>query len=340
MTDKLSLLRGATTITPLTTWTGPSGSAQATIDSLQSRTTTIKDKILSLVCVSRNQVTQKREVSFIPQCVETAIGNLMFHTLIDKYGGICVETKMKALVKSVVADLTPHLARLSVDKIDVVLVNSAAVNAIALPGGKIVICKGIINQMCDFVKGKLSRPGYTAIDAKKEIRAMLALAIGHELAHADIGHGKQAVERTILLQIIIAIIFMISSFLVLTIKSKFTVQIVVNNIYGAQKVLNFFQNSLAGIAMFFYLLAISRTAELEADRICVKRYLFQAGYDYEKAMHLFQMFKQKSGCEHVSSGITKKMLQCLQTHPLPSTRIKLGHTYAQELNSIRLTRLP
>ena len=127
-----------------------------------------------------NAVTGKKELRFIPESQEIALGAKQYAPMQQMQGG---EQITFPEVADYVADVGHKLAAVS-DRPDFnyefVVLNNPVPNAWALPGGKIAVNRGLL----------------TELDSEAELAAVL----GHEIVHAAARHGGQGMQRGILLQ--------------------------------------------------------------------------------------------------------------------------------------------
>lgn len=328
------LIVGATRIMGQATW--PEKAIHTTeeqIDDFCPKTATAGDKILRCIGVSRNSVTQRREWSVLPLCFDRMIGRMMYPGLIDSNGGISTRQHKKDLVNSIVADLKPLVKHQNFDW-DIQVVSSGIMNAMALPGGKIVICEGIIDEITQHVQGMLEQGNITQEQANKNIRSMLALVIGHEMAHSDVRHGAQSIQRTLLIYIVLAIFFAIAKLMIINSKNNSKTSAERANLDGLHRLVNCAEALLTRVGMFFYKLAMSRRAESEADEVGMER-LFEAGYNYHDARQLFEVFRAKSGASHVYSKFERQLANCLSSHPSAEVRLEQTKAFADKLDNIR-----
>lgn len=133
---------------------------------------------LLLTC-SANPVTGDRELAFISEGQEIAIGSEQYGPSQQSQGGLLnVDPELSAYVNEVgqrVAAFSPREL-----PYEFVVLNNSVPNAWALPGGKIAINRGLLYEL----------------DSEAELAAVL----GHEVVHSAARHGAQAVERNMLLQ--------------------------------------------------------------------------------------------------------------------------------------------
>jgi len=126
-----------------------------------------------------NPVTGKQELNLVSRSQEIAIGQEQYLPSQQMQGGAFRTDPA----------LTPYVSRVGqriagVTGIDLpyefVVLNNSVPNAWALPGGKIAVNRGLL----------------TELDSEAELAAVL----GHEVAHATIGHGARQIERGLVMQ--------------------------------------------------------------------------------------------------------------------------------------------
>jgi predicted Zn-dependent protease len=132
-----------------------------------------------LVGCAVNPVTGKRELSLVSENQELAIGKQNYAPLRQAQGGDYVADK--ALV-DYVSEVGQKLAAVSDRKLpyEFKVLNNSTPNAWALPGGKIVINRGLLTEL--------------------DNEAQLAAVLGHEITHAAAKHTAKAMSRGMLLQ--------------------------------------------------------------------------------------------------------------------------------------------
>lgn len=126
-----------------------------------------------------NPVTKKRELQFVSEEKEIAIGAQNYSPTRQAQGGDYVlDPELTAYVQSV----GNKLAAVSDRKLpyEYVIINDSIPNAWAMPGGKIAFNRGLLYEL--------------------NSEAELAAVMGHEIVHAAARHGAQGMERGILLQ--------------------------------------------------------------------------------------------------------------------------------------------
>lgn len=104
---------------------------------------------------------------------EIAIGNGLYGRVIDASGGYYRNAVVQSSIRKFAAPLIRTTTRPTLPW-EIAVIDDNGVNAWALPGGKIAINKGLLR--------------YVASDSE------LAAVIAHEIGHAELGHGIQAMR--------------------------------------------------------------------------------------------------------------------------------------------------
>lgn len=134
---------------------------------------------LSLSGCGTNPVTKKREIQFVSEAKEIAIGQQNYSPARQSQGGdYIIDPELTAYVKSV----GDKLAAVSDRKLpyEYVVLNDSVPNAWAMPGGKIAFNRGLLYEL--------------------NSEAELAAVMGHEMIHAAARHGAKSMERGIFMQ--------------------------------------------------------------------------------------------------------------------------------------------
>ena len=147
----------------------------------------MQKKLLLLCCVlllcltgcAVNPVTGKNELSLVSEATEIDIGNKQYSPSRQMQGG---DYTAAPQVVSYVREVGQTLAAVSDRKLpyEFNVINDSTPNAWALPGGKIVVNRGLL------------------VELKSE--AELAAVLGHEIVHAAARHGAKGMERGMMLQ--------------------------------------------------------------------------------------------------------------------------------------------
>ncbi len=197
-----------------------------------------------------NPVTGRSELSLVSEAEERKIGAEQYVPSQQGQGGrFQIDPELSAYVSQV----GKRLAAVSDRKFDYefVVLNSNVPNAWALPGGKIAVNRGLLYELNN--------------------EAELAAVLGHEVSHAAIGHGAQAMTRGTLMQGAMVL----GAVAVGTNKeySKYGDAILGGAQLGAQLVTQTY----------------GRDAEREADQYGIE-YMVRAGYDPHAAITLQETF--------------------------------------------------
>lgn len=139
--------------------------------------------ILLLVTVSGcmvNPVTGERNINFMSEDWERQVGAEMYAPLRQAKGGDWI---LDPELADYVGGVGQRLAQHAVRPLDYEfrILNDSTPNAWALPGGKIVVHRGLLTELAS--------------------EAELAAVLGHEIVHADAAHGAQGQSRGVLTQV-------------------------------------------------------------------------------------------------------------------------------------------
>lgn len=126
-----------------------------------------------------NPVTGKKELALVSESAEINIGNKQYLPGRQMQGG---DYKTEPDIAAYVKQVGQRLAAVSDRKLpyEFNVINDSTPNAWALPGGKIVINRGLLVELGS--------------------EAELAAVLGHEIVHAAARHGAKGMERGMLLQ--------------------------------------------------------------------------------------------------------------------------------------------
>ncbi len=129
-----------------------------------------------------NAVTGERNLQFYGEDWEQQVGKEMYAPLKQSQGGdFILDPQLTAYVQSVGNRLANQARRKDQLDFEFSVLNDSTPNAWALPGGKIVVNRGLL----------------MALNSEAELAAVL----GHEIVHADAAHGAQAQSKGMLTQI-------------------------------------------------------------------------------------------------------------------------------------------
>jgi predicted Zn-dependent protease len=135
-----------------------------------------------LTACAVNAVTGERNLQFYGEDWEQKMGEQMYAPLKQSQGGdYILDPALTSYVQSVGNRLAQQARRKEQLNFEFSVLNDSTPNAWALPGGKIVVNRGLL----------------TALDSEAELAAVL----GHEIVHADAAHGAQAQSKGMLTQV-------------------------------------------------------------------------------------------------------------------------------------------
>jgi predicted Zn-dependent protease len=187
----------------------------------------------------------------------------------QKKGRLSTDAALNARVKRITDRLIAQAGNLYPPsrewKWSVAVLDEPTLNAWCMPGGKMAIYTGIVRKL-------------SLTDDE------IAQIMGHEIAHALLGHGRERMSRAIAMQ----------------------GGIVLGSIVAGRDL-----SPLTPVADIALTLPNSRTGETEADRYGVEL-AARAGFDPRAAVRLWEKMSQASG-----NGLP----QFLSTHPSPDNRI-------------------
>ncbi len=205
-----------------------------------------------LSACSVNAVTGERNLQFYGENWENQMGAQMYAPLKQSQGGdFILDPQLTAYVQSVGNRLADHARRKDQLDFEFSVLNDSSPNAWALPGGKIVINRGLLMSL--------------------ESEAELAAVLGHEIVHADAAHGAQAQSKGMLTQVGAMV-----SMVVLSTK--------VENAAAREIAM-----MIPGVGAQMLTQKYTRDAEREADHYGML-YMSEAGYDTQGAVELQKVF--------------------------------------------------
>jgi predicted Zn-dependent protease len=181
---------------------------------------------------------------------EIQIGNTLYGRIVDSQGGYYRNAAVQAQMERFAAPLIATAKRQNLPW-EIVVLDNNEVNAWALPGGKLGVDKGLLR--------------YCATETD------LATVIGHEVGHADLGHGIAEIRTQRFTQ-------------TLSSSGNRLLQAQLSGTAGelSGSLLDALQGPIEQMVTTGY----SREAEREADQNVLKVYQ-QVGYDPRQASHFF-----------------------------------------------------
>lgn len=203
-----------------------------------------------------NPVTGERHFQIYGSDWEKQVGAQMYAPLKQSQGGdFILDSELTAYVQGIGDRLAAQARRKDELQYEFSVLNHSTPNAWALPGGKIVVNRGLLTEL--------------------NSEAELAAVIGHEIVHADAAHGARQQSTGMLAQI-----GAVASMVVLGSK--------VEN-RAAREIAMLVPAVGAQLVMQKY----GRDAERESDQYGM-RYMSEAGYDPQGAVELQETFVELS----------------------------------------------
>lgn len=127
-----------------------------------------------------NEATGRRQLALISSNQANALGEQAKIEMRDNYGGDVPSPRIQQYVKAIgqrIADQS-EMADLPWEFF---VVDSAVINAFALPGGKVYMSRGLLQEMTN--------------------EAQLAAVMGHEVAHVTAEHTRERMSQAMLVQV-------------------------------------------------------------------------------------------------------------------------------------------
>ncbi|MCL4222203.1 MAG: M48 family metalloprotease [Phycisphaerales bacterium] len=209
----------------------------------------------ALVGCSSNPTTGRSQFNLLSRDQEIAIGEEAKGQLTAEYGGAVADAQAQAYLKEVGSKLAAQTEGDSPSlPWEFTLLDSAVVNAFALPGGKTFISRGLAEKFTS--------------------EAELAFVMGHEVGHVTARHQNQQISRQIAASIVVA-----------------GIGIAANE--SDSDVVKAGVPVVVGAGTGLYLLRFGRGQELEADELGM-RYMTKVGYDPAAARDAMNVLKELS----------------------------------------------
>ncbi len=219
-----------------------------------------KSLVIALLCAALaacgvNPVTGKKEIQFVSEAQEVALGQQQYAPMRQIEGG---DLEVLPELTAYVSGVGQKLAAVSDRDLpyEFVVLNNSVPNAWALPGGKIAVNRGLLTELTS--------------------EAELAAVIGHEIVHAAARHGAKAQERGTLMQAGMAAAQIGAA------------------VGGVDAGLANLALGGASLGLQMVTMKYGRDAELESDYYGMK-YMKAAGYDPWGAVTLQETFVRLSG---------------------------------------------
>jgi predicted Zn-dependent protease len=239
----------------------------------------------SLVGCQTNPVSGRQQLVLVSEETAQASSAQAYAQTLDeaqKKGKLSTDAALNSRVKRITDRLIAQAGNMYAPsrswKWSVAVIDEPTLNAWCMPGGKMAIYTGIIHKL------KLSDDE-------------IAQIMGHEIAHALLGHGRERMSHAIAMQ----------------------GGLQLGSIVAGRDL-----SVLAPVADIALTLPNSREGESEADRYGVEL-AARAGFDPHAAIRLWEKMSQASG-----NGPP----QFLSTHPSPANRIQTLHALVPKMMPI------
>ena len=129
---------------------------------------------------SVNPVTGKRNLNFMSEDWENKVGAEMYAPMRQSQGGdFILDPELTSYIQAVGGRLAAQSSRELPFEFNII--NDSVPNAWALPGGKIVVNRGLLTEL--------------------QSEAELAAVLGHEIVHADAAHGARGQSKGVFTQV-------------------------------------------------------------------------------------------------------------------------------------------
>ena len=156
----------------------------------------------------RNPVTGARQLHILPESYEISWGKSKYYSTIDLHGGaMASDLQIVQTVSEIFSKLKSHTKREL--PYEVTIVQSDFPNAMCLPGGKIIVGRGLLVKIREIAANPRQR-SYQAPDGEMiqydDIKEedLIAALLAHEMTHADARHAVRRLENTVFFQILIS----------------------------------------------------------------------------------------------------------------------------------------
>lgn len=288
------------------------------------------NKVLDFV-LPRNEMTNRREVRFIPVRFEKWIGASIYDSACPRVR-ISKDEVLNAKVKEVFEKLVAQCPRKNLDWEVRVLEDDKVVNAFCAPGGKVVITTALIkkmNEKFDFD----DNPEFANLAFEDNLAAVL----GHEIVHAAAGHSARKIQLSILAYIVGKICsFVIPVFLFKRKENATTKED--SNVDAKRKAFSNGFDMMFKLANYLFKQKHSQCHELESDKWGIKL-AHQAGYNVDASIRLQQIFLNMQGKKDGDkSGKLEKVIEVVASHPPSQVRLDANRKIIKDIKEVGLEK--
>lgn len=278
-------------------------------------------KVLDFV-LPKNEMTNNREIRFIPVSFEKWIGKSIYDTVCPR-AKISKDAALNAKVKEVFDRLIAQCPRKNLDWEIRVSEDANTVNAFCTPGGKVVITTALINKMNETFSFDRDFAGLTFEDN-------LAAVLGHEIVHAAAGHGARSIQ----LSLIAFIAGKIASFVIPTFlfkKNENATSQENAQVESKRKMFSRGFDLMYTIVSKLFIRHHCQSHELESDKWGIKL-AYQAGYNIDASIRLQHIFLEMKGKKDGDkSGNLEKITEITGTHPPSQVRLDTNRRTIAEI---------
>jgi Zn-dependent protease with chaperone function len=295
-------------------------------------------KILDYV-FPKNEMTNCREIRFIPTRFENYIGEKCFNTICPA-SKVCKDEALKLRVKTIFDKLIEKCPRKNMKWEVRVLEDDKTINAACLPGGKVFITTGIIKKLNEQYE----------FDKDKEFKTLtlddhIAAVLGHEIVHAAAAHGARKMQLGAMITIAagigtIALPFILSRKSTPTEDKKTNAR---ENTKSNEKPKEESKPSVIPYLLGFGILyklgrsllmhKHSRCNEFESDKWGIKL-AHEAGYDVNASVRLQKMFiKLKDDLAPAVKKSSDGIMELFSTHPPSVERLEANKKTIEDIKA-------
>ena len=273
---------------------------------MRRRRTGVAILLASFVAISacsqvRNPATGELQYTSLDREEEAALGAQEHERVLAQFGGVYQDPELEAYVRRIGNELQ-QVSELPEEQFTFTVLNSAVVNAFALPGGYVYVSRGLL--------------------ALAENEAELAGVIGHEIGHVTARHSAQQYDRQQIGQVATGVFGAIGALGGALIGGE----------DGARLGSQLFGGG-AGAISGGVIASYSRDQEFQADELGV-RYLARAGYEPEAMSTFLRALSANDELSRKLAGSNTSLANSwFSTHPRTADRVEKAAREASVTNS-------
>lgn len=285
-------------------------------------------KVLDFV-LPRNEMTNRREIRFIPLSFEKWIGRSIYDNACPRVR-ISKDADLNEKVKVVFDKLVAQCPRKNLEWEVRVLEDEKLVNAFCAPGGKVVISTALINKMNE-------KYDFDSEFANLTFEDNLAAVLGHEIVHAAAGHGARKIQLSILAYIagkiasLVLPIFLFKKPENAGSKEEIKVDI-------KRKAFSQGFDWMYSFTSKLFITHHGQSHELESDKWGIKM-AYQSGYNVDASIRLQHIFLAMKGKKDGDkSGNLEKIAEVVATHPPSQARLDANRKTIVDIREVGLEK--